>query len=155
MASHKIVCLLDLRIKGTSLFRITDTWPSPKQSCCIDSDLYSTDKATPLTSIASANTVLFLASSCRRAALLFHAERLPPASIHSRESLVTHKPVPKSKRGQVARRRRVYWTTEEEHYVVQGVKRFGLGKWKDILEAYPFKSCRTSVDIRDKWRNIK
>ena len=86
---------------------------------------------------------------------LMHAGRLPPISLPSRESLVTHKPVPKSVRGKVARRRVVYWTAEEAGYVREGVKKFGYGNWKKILGAYPFKSCRSSVDIRDKWRNIQ
>ena len=86
---------------------------------------------------------------------LFDAGRLPPASIHSRESLVTHKPVPKFVRRKVARRRVVYWTAEEAGYIRDGVKKFGCGKWKKILEVYPFKSCRNSMDIRDKWRNMQ
>jgi hypothetical protein len=83
-----------------------------------------------------------------------HAGRLPPASIHSRESLVTHKQVPKATRGKVARRR-IRWTEEEAGYVRQGVKKFGYGKWMQIRASYPFKSCRSSVDIRDKWRNMQ
>jgi hypothetical protein len=35
-----------------------------------------------------------------------------------------------------------------------GVRRFGVGKWKHILTAYPFNSRRSSVDLKDKWRNI-
>jgi hypothetical protein len=35
-----------------------------------------------------------------------------------------------------------------------GVLRFGVGKWKHILTAYPFNVRRSSVDLKDKWRNI-
>lgn len=87
-------------------------------------------------------------------AIHYLPERLPPTSIHSRESLVPHKPVPKSEQERVERRTRVRWTQKEEAYLRKGVERFGRGKWKEILCAYPFKDCRTNRDLKDKWRNI-
>ena len=55
---HRNVYLLDLQIKDTSLFRITDAWSSPKQSYCIVNKLYNTVKATPLSSIASTSAAV-------------------------------------------------------------------------------------------------
>ena len=34
-----------------------------------------------------------------------------------------------------------------------GVKKFGKGKWKEILAAYKFHDTRGPVDLKDKWRN--
>ena len=33
--------------------------------------------------------------------------------------------------------------------------RFGKGNWKDILEAYEFRNNRSTVDCKDKWRNLE
>ena len=35
----------------------------------------------------------------------------------------------------------------------RGVRRFGVGHWKEILARYPFQN-RTSVNLKDKWRNM-
>eukprot|EP00112_Aurelia_sp_Birch-Aquarium-sp1_P000771 Seg1075.6 transcript_id=Seg1075.6/GoldUCD/mRNA.D3Y31 product="Telomeric repeat-binding factor 2" protein_id=Seg1075.6/GoldUCD/D3Y31 len=45
------------------------------------------------------------------------------------------------------------FTKDEEEYMRQGVRRFGVGHWKDILARYPFQN-RTSVNLKDKWRNM-
>ena len=29
-----------------------------------------------------------------------------------------------------------------------------LNMWATILSTYEFQSCRTSVDLKDKWRNL-
>ena len=42
----------------------------------------------------------------------------------------------------------------QERYVREGTERFGIGKWKEIRDAYPFLSCRIPHDIKDKWRNM-
>ncbi|GAB5357525.1 hypothetical protein AAMO2058_000381900 [Amorphochlora amoebiformis] len=53
------------------------------------------------------------------------------------------------------RRKRIFWTTCEETHLRLGVREFGVGKWAKILQKYTsiFKN-RTSVDLKDKWRNI-
>lgn len=35
-----------------------------------------------------------------------------------------------------------------------GVRTFGPGSWKKILARFPFHEKRTSVDLKDKYRNI-
>ena len=35
-----------------------------------------------------------------------------------------------------------------------GVRIFGHGNWKRILNAYAFHSKRSPVDLKDKWRNL-
>ncbi|XP_064602292.1 telomeric repeat-binding factor 2-like [Liolophura sinensis] len=51
-------------------------------------------------------------------------------------------------------RSRVKWSEQEVKQLRQGVKRFGKGQWAKIRDAYPFNG-RTSVDLKDKWRNIE
>jgi hypothetical protein len=48
---------------------------------------------------------------------------------------------------------KVPFTAEEEEYVKQGFKKYG-GKWKLILESYPFHKSRTNQSLKDKMRNI-
>lgn len=45
------------------------------------------------------------------------------------------------------------FTKEEENWLRKGVKKYGAGKWKVILESYPFHN-RTSVNLKDKFRNM-
>ena len=54
----------------------------------------------------------------------------------------------------VKRRHRVFWSQQEEELLRKGVRKFGAGNWKQILRAYPFNSVRTTVCLKDKWRNI-
>ncbi|XP_047313102.1 uncharacterized protein LOC124916431 [Impatiens glandulifera] len=53
------------------------------------------------------------------------------------------------------RRRRKFWSNLEEDTLRDGVKKFGHGNWKSILEHYKdiFEE-RTEVDLKDKWRNM-
>lgn len=55
-----------------------------------------------------------------------------------------------------ARRRRARkWSSAEEEKLRQGVKQFGSGSWKDILLHNPDVFIgRTTVDLKDKWRNM-
>lgn len=46
------------------------------------------------------------------------------------------------------------WTREEVANILEGCAKFGVGKWKEILAAYPFNE-RTPVDLKDKFRNLK
>ena len=103
--------------------------------------------------IPSNNQIQFPTNNSTIFFLWIHAyftERLPPASVHYQGILLKSK-----KMNLKGRYRRVYWTKEEEEYLRKGVKKFGVGKWKQIIDFYPFNPCRTSVDAKDKWRNIK
>ena len=47
------------------------------------------------------------------------------------------------------------WLQHEEDNLRLGVRTFGVGNWAQILKQYKFLSCRTSVSLKDKWRNLK
>ncbi|CAH2323975.1 telomeric repeat binding factor 2 [Pelobates cultripes] len=46
------------------------------------------------------------------------------------------------------------WTEEETDWIRMGVRRYGEGNWKAILEMFPFEN-RTGVMIKDRWRTMK
>ncbi|KAK9102460.1 hypothetical protein Sjap_019714 [Stephania japonica] len=47
------------------------------------------------------------------------------------------------------------WTLSEVTKLVEGVSRYGAGKWSEIKRvAFAPSSYRTSVDLKDKWRNL-
>ncbi|KAI9392160.1 hypothetical protein POPTR_006G054401v4 [Populus trichocarpa] len=57
------------------------------------------------------------------------------------------------------RRKKVPWTVQEEEMLKEGVQKFssdGKFPWKDILEygSSVFLSGRTTIDLKDKWRNM-
>lgn len=54
------------------------------------------------------------------------------------------------------RSKRVKWTKEEVHALQEGVRQYGEGRWAVILREFAssFHSCRISVDLKDKWRNL-
>ncbi|CAH8366086.1 unnamed protein product [Eruca vesicaria subsp. sativa] len=52
------------------------------------------------------------------------------------------------------RRRKKFWTPEEEAALREGVKEYGKS-WKEIKNANPAVFAeRTEVDLKDKWRNL-
>ena len=55
-----------------------------------------------------------------------------------------------------APKKRVRWSHEEEEYLREGYDRFknAMNHWALILQKYPFHRNRTSVDLKDKWRNM-
>ena len=53
------------------------------------------------------------------------------------------------------RSHRTAWTSTEEASLLEGVSKYGLGKWKFILGEFEFHSTRSSVDLKDKFRNLK
>ena len=57
----------------------------------------------------------------------------------------------------VRKLKRVPFTAEEEEYVKRGYEEFKDEKfmWRSIVDKYPFHPSRTSVDIKDKWRNME
>ena len=50
---------------------------------------------------------------------------------------------------------RIRWKEEEVEYLKRGVKIYGVGNWRTILQSYPFHSRRSNVDLKDKWRNLQ
>ncbi|KAL3639789.1 hypothetical protein CASFOL_014757 [Castilleja foliolosa] len=47
------------------------------------------------------------------------------------------------------------WTLNEVVKLVEGVAKFGAGRWSEIKRvAFASYSYRTSVDLKDKWRNL-
>ena len=50
---------------------------------------------------------------------------------------------------------RISWTDEEVEALREGVDKHGKGKWKEILveKRHVFQE-RTTVDLKDKWRNL-
>ncbi|CAD24946.1 hypothetical protein [Encephalitozoon cuniculi GB-M1] len=54
------------------------------------------------------------------------------------------------------RRKPQPWSTEEKEALLKGVKEFGRGKWKEILEKYRdvFNESRRHIDLSDKLRVI-
>ena len=59
----------------------------------------------------------------------------------------------RSKARRSSRKRRIF-TAKEEEWLWDGVRKYGVGNWKTILESYPF-SERTSVNLKDKYRVIQ
>ncbi|CAH0491326.1 unnamed protein product [Peronospora farinosa] len=55
------------------------------------------------------------------------------------------------------RRQTVFWSDEEEKFLRHGVKKYGTGKWKQILidGQDVFSKHRTNVDLKDKWKNMQ
>lgn len=51
--------------------------------------------------------------------------------------------------------KRKKWTAEEEQFIMDGVERYGKGKWSEIKLEYFKHSKRSAVDIKDKFRNIE
>jgi len=50
--------------------------------------------------------------------------------------------------------KRTPWTNEEMRWLVAGVTSYGVGHWRDILLCYDFPHYRTTVHLKDKWRNL-
>ncbi|KAJ3449639.1 telomeric repeat-binding factor [Anaeramoeba flamelloides] len=51
---------------------------------------------------------------------------------------------------------RVFWSNEECCCLIDGINRFGVGKWAKIMRqtGYNFHMKRTPHDLKDKWRNL-
>lgn len=48
------------------------------------------------------------------------------------------------------------WSEEESRCLLEGVEKFGEGKWKEIrAESYSVLKHRTTNQLKDKYRNIK
>ncbi|KAK3723839.1 hypothetical protein QZH41_019523 [Actinostola sp. cb2023] len=51
------------------------------------------------------------------------------------------------------RRKKNPWSDEELSWLCKGVETHGEGQWSAILKMFSFNTCRTGVDLKDKWRN--
>lgn len=62
---------------------------------------------------------------------------------------------PRKRRRPPARRKTVRWSPSEVDALLAGVRIHGVGKWAAILRhSHVFNGVRTSVDLKDKWRNL-
>tara|TARA_B110001452_G_C15190288_1_gene413308 strand:+ start:157 stop:1233 length:1077 start_codon:yes stop_codon:yes gene_type:complete len=68
-----------------------------------------------------------------------------------------HMPPPGASSDSKVRTKRVPFSEEECNHVLEGYDKYQAGNsqiWMRILHAYPFHPTRTSVDIKDKHRNL-
>eukprot|EP01068_Selenidium_serpulae_P008246 Selendium_serpulae@DN4932_c0_g1_i1.p3 len=89
----------------------------------------------------------------RRVAFTQTSPRTESSSVHCRDSSID-----REKSDCVStwkRRTNTRFSLTESEWLKEGINRFGEGKWSKILKSYPFLKCRTTVDLKDKWRNIK
>ncbi|KAJ0006933.1 hypothetical protein Pint_29065 [Pistacia integerrima] len=78
-------------------------------------------------------------------------KHVDPSGDTSDDNVVT---VPTGKGG-VRRKHHRAWTLSEVMKLVEGVSRYGAGRWSEIKRlAFASYSYRTSVDLKDKWRNL-
>ncbi|XP_017236407.1 uncharacterized protein LOC108209800 isoform X2 [Daucus carota subsp. sativus] len=57
--------------------------------------------------------------------------------------------------GGMRRKHHRIWTLNEVVKLVEGVARYGVGRWSEIKRVFfASHSHRTSVDLKDKWRNL-
>ncbi|TYI59779.1 hypothetical protein E1A91_D10G060900v1 [Gossypium mustelinum] len=74
-----------------------------------------------------------------------------PSGDTSDDNVVT---VPTEKGG-IRRKHHRAWTLSEVMKLVEGVSKYGAGRWSEIKRlAFASYSYRTSVDLKDKWRNL-
>ncbi|KAG7586817.1 SANT/Myb domain [Arabidopsis thaliana x Arabidopsis arenosa] len=63
--------------------------------------------------------------------------------------------VPIMQGGALRRKHHRAWTLSEVTKLVEGVSKYGAGKWSEIKKhLFSSHSYRTSVDLKDKWRNL-
>ncbi|VWU51545.1 telomeric repeat binding factor 1, putative [Hepatocystis sp. ex Piliocolobus tephrosceles] len=62
--------------------------------------------------------------------------------------------------GQTTRKRAKYrnrcmWTRREVEFLIDGINKYGLSNWSQILNSYDFPKYRTNINLKDKYRNFK
>ncbi|KAI0566073.1 MYB-related transcription factor [Gracilaria domingensis] len=67
---------------------------------------------------------------------------------------ITGRTVAKATRRKGRRESYTRFSASEEAHLLEGVRKYGAGKWKKILTCYEFHRKRTAVDLKDKYRNI-
>ncbi|KAK1289214.1 hypothetical protein QJS10_CPB18g01669 [Acorus calamus] len=61
----------------------------------------------------------------------------------------------KRKKVSVHRKNHRLWNLSEVMKLIEGVSRYGVGRWTDIKRLmFSTSAHRTSVDLKDKWRNL-
>eukprot|EP00249_Psilotum_nudum_P020368 c27672_g1_i2 orf=374-2428(+) len=66
-----------------------------------------------------------------------------------------HVEIVQTPKGGLRRKHHRPWTIREVMKLVEGVARCGVGKWAEIKKlAFSSSVYRTSVDLKDKWRNL-
>lgn len=75
-----------------------------------------------------------------------------PPSKSERPSVPDSRTLESKKPASHARGKKGAWTTAEEEDFVLSVLQIGVGKWAEVKEA--IGSLRSSVQLKDKWRNI-
>lgn len=54
------------------------------------------------------------------------------------------------------KRQRRFWAREEELDLVKGVRKYGKGSWRKIMQDQSLKFYeRSATDLKDKWRNLE
>jgi len=85
--------------------------------------------------------------------LAFTAPTKVPKKASSKSSKEFRATVRQTPRTEAGRKK---YSEEEVDRLLDGIMKFGLGHWADILvENRDIFKDRTSVDLKDKWRNIK
>ncbi|XP_022152933.1 uncharacterized protein LOC111020545 [Momordica charantia] len=60
-----------------------------------------------------------------------------------------------TQKGSSRRKHHISWTLSEVMKLVEGVSEYGVGRWTEIKRLqFSSSSHRTSVDLKDKWRNL-
>ena len=77
--------------------------------------------------------------------------KFPRSKRRRRESLELQQANRSRNAGNVSK---VKWLQYEEENLKRGVRDWGVGNWAAILDQYEFLSQRTSVSLKDKWRNL-
>ena len=54
-----------------------------------------------------------------------------------------------------SKRTRIVFSSEEEDFIIQSVRKFGVGQWAKILQNFDFYPSRASASIKDKYRTMK
>ncbi|XP_043704917.1 uncharacterized protein LOC122654747 [Telopea speciosissima] len=61
----------------------------------------------------------------------------------------------KTGKGEMRRKHHRLWTLSEVMKLIDGVSRYGVGRWTEIKRLlFSASAYRTSVDLKDKWRNL-
>lgn len=103
----------------------------------------------------------FIAEPCRKMAsssmdsidgeLILEEKQVDPVGYPSDDNVNV---VPTAKGG-IRRKHHRAWTLSEVMKLVEGVSKYGAGRWSEIKRlAFASYSYRTSVDLKDKWRNL-
>mmetsp|Transcript_27390 Transcript_27390/g.58866 ORF Transcript_27390/g.58866 Transcript_27390/m.58866 type:complete len:568 (+) Transcript_27390:108-1811(+) len=81
-----------------------------------------------------------------------------PARYKSPTKRAARREICVSRKNSPPRRKRCPFTDEEKNAIIDGVKRFGVGKWAEIKSHPRYEDTlrnRTSVQLKDKWRTME